>query len=324
MSSALLISEEVESRFGAALDRIAPGRDRVVLTESGAVGDPKAIEVAYFSGDVFPERARHFARTLRESEHLRWLHAFGAGVDDPWFQRMLERGVVVTTSSGASAVPIAHSVLGFILSLSRDSPAWMRDQDQRRWNPRPVADLQGKTLIVVGLGPIGLEVARLGGEFGMTVVGLRRTPKGDEPCRVATLERLGEFLPQADFLVLALPLAAETRHILDAAALARMKSDAFVINVGRGALVDEAALIQALESHAIAGAALDVFETEPLPEDSPLWSLPRVIITPHSLGQSPGNYDRATEIFLENLGCYLAGQPLRNQARVEAPRSEDR
>ena len=170
------------------------------------------------------------------------------------------------------------------------------------------------------MGPIGLEVARLGAALRMRVIGVRRQPRGDEPCETWELARLPDLLARADYLVLALPLTDETRHVIDTRALARMKREAFLINVGRGGLVDEQALAAALTRGELAGAGLDVFEVEPLPETSPLWDHPNVIITPHSSGTSDGNLHRATEIFVDNLGRYVRGEPLRNEvAAAQAP-----
>ena len=168
---------------------------------------------------------------------------------------------------------------------------------------------------VVGLGPIGLEVARLGVALRMRTIGVRRTPRGDEPCETWPMARLDELLAQADALVLAVPLGDDTRHLLDARRLALLKRGAWLVNVGRGALVDEAALVAALQSGHLGGAGLDVFETEPLPPESPLWSMPNVIVTPHNSGDAPGNLDRAAAIFLDNLARYGRGEPLRNEVQ---------
>lgn len=314
MAGAILVSEWIEARYGDALRAAAPGRPLAVLRGEGLDGDAAAVEVAFFSGDLFPGGAPSLARALHQAPGLRWLHVFAAGVDHPFFQRLLARGVRVTTSSGAAAVPIAHTVMLYLLALSRDLPGWGRDQAARRWNPRDVEDLQGRRLAVLGLGPIGLEVVRLAQAFRMDVVGVRRTPHGDEPCETWPLARLDALLPGVEWLVLALPLAAETRHLLDARRLALLRRGARVVNVGRGALVDEAALAAALESGHVAGAGLDVFEVEPLPEGSPLWAHPRVIVTPHASGTNPGNYVRAAEAFLANLARFARGEPLANEA----------
>jgi phosphoglycerate dehydrogenase-like enzyme len=161
-------------------------------------------------------------------------------------------------------------------------------------------------------------VARLGQAFGMRVIGVRRVPRGDEPCVTWPLTRLPELLGQADALVVALPLAEETRGLLDAEALGRLKRGALLVNVGRGGIVDEEALARRLADGSLAGAGLDVFAREPLPESSPLWSLPNVIVTPHSSGSTPGNLERSAAIFLENFEHYSKGAPLRNEARPPA------
>ena len=312
MPGAILLSDRVEASFGEALERVAPGRPRVVLGPDGPQGDSTAVEIAFFSGDLYPERTRDFVLAVVQAKQLRWLQTFSAGVDHPWFQSLRARGVLLTTGSGAAAVPIAQTVLLYLLALSRDLPGWLDAQRRQAWEPHPVAELEGRTLGVLGLGPIGLEVARLGVALRMRVIGLRRTPRGDEPCETWPLSRLHELLPRADALVLALPLGEGTRRIVGARELALLPRGAWLVNVGRGELVDETALVRALESGHLGGAGLDVFEVEPLPSTSPLWRLPNVIVTPHSSGVSPGNLERAGGIFLENLGRWLRGEPLRN------------
>jgi phosphoglycerate dehydrogenase-like enzyme len=315
----------VEERYAAALDAAAPGVPRVVVAPDGAVrGNPADVELAFFSGDFFPDRVRDFVLALRDAPRLRWLHTFSAGVDHPWFQTLRARGVRLTTSSGAHAVPIAQTVLLYLLALSRGLPAWMDAQRRRAWEPHDVRELSGLVLGVVGLGPIGLEVARLGAAFGMRVVGARRTPRGDEPCETWPLARLDELCARADALVLALPLTDDTRHLLDARRLALLKPGAWLVNVGRGALVEESALVDALRDGRLGGAGLDVFEIEPLPAESPLWELPNVLITPHSSGDTPGNLARASEIFVDNLGRYVRGEPLRNEVAQASAASAQR
>jgi len=313
MGGALLVSDQVEDHYRAALDAAAPGVARVVLRPEACEGDPSRVEIAYFSGDLFPERVREFVLALRDAKQLRWLHTFSAGVDNPWFQALRARGVRLTTSSGANAVPIAQTVLLYLLALSRDLASWQDAQQRRAWERHAVVDLQGLTLGVVGLGPIGLEVARLGAALRMRVVGVRRSPRGDEPCETWPIARLDALLPSADALVLALPLSDDTHHLLDARRIALLKRGAWIVNVGRGALVEEAALVAALQSGQLGGAGLDVFEVEPLPPASPLWSMPNVIVTPHNSGDSPGNQVRAAEIFLDNLARFDRGEALRNE-----------
>jgi phosphoglycerate dehydrogenase-like enzyme len=310
----LLVTDRVEARYGGDLDALAPELERVVLHRDRLTGEPERVTLAYFSLDLYPGHMRPFWTALFRASGLRWLHSFSAGVDNPVFRGLREQGVLLTTSSGSSAVAIAQTVAMYLLALARDLPGWLGDQAARRWQPRSIEDLQGQTLLILGLGPIGLEVARLGAALHMRVIGVRRTPRGDEPCETCTFDRLPGLWERADWVVLALPLTGETRHIVDAKALERLRPTARIVNVGRGELVDEAALARAIGERRIAGAALDVFETEPLPQTSPLWEHPNVIVTPHSAGSSPGNFERATRIFLANLARYRRGEPLLNLA----------
>jgi D-2-hydroxyacid dehydrogenase (NADP+) len=314
----LFVSDTVARLYGDAIRNAAPGARLLITEPGGAEPDYADIEALFFSQDIFPERTREFAIAALKAPNLRWMHTFSAGVDDAFFGALLERGVRLTTSAGAHAVPIAQTVILYLLALSRDLPGWMADQRARRWNPRDLRDLQGLHLGVVGFGPIGREVAKLGAALGMQVTGVRRAAQGDEGCPIVPLSELDGLCPQLDALVLALPLNDETRQLFDAARLAKLKPGCLFVNVGRGGLVEEPALVDALTSGALGGAGLDVFETEPLPEASPLWTLPNVIVTPHSSGANPGNGVRSAEMFLENLAAYTRGAPMRNEA--SAPR----
>jgi D-2-hydroxyacid dehydrogenase (NADP+) len=201
----------------------------------------------------------------------------------------------------------------YLLALSRDLRSWTEAQCEHRWAPREWTDLEGQTVGVVGMGPIGLEVVRLTSALGMRPIGMRRTVRGDEPCETWTFDRLPELAETVDALVLAVPLTTETRGLVDADVLGMLRPGAFVVNVARGEVVDEQALVDALTSGHLGGAALDVFATEPLPADSPLWDLPNVIVTPHSSGTTATSHRRATEIYVDNLARYSAGTPLRNE-----------
>lgn len=317
MPGAVLVSDFVEERYGAALGAAAPAMPRVILRAGGRVeGDVAAVEVVFFSGDCYPARAAELMGPALQAAGLRWLHTFSAGVDHPVFRGLIARGVRLTTSSGASAPAVAQMALLFMLALARDLPARLAAQRERRWAPERGEDLEGKVAAVVGLGPIGLEIARLARALDMRVIGVRRRPVGDEPCETWPMTRLGELLALADYIVLALPLTADTRQIIDAPALARMRPGARLLNVGRGELVDETALAAALREGRLAGAALDVFESEPLPETSPLWDVPHVILTPHVAASTPATHHHAAELFVENLGRWVRGQPLRNEVRA--------
>ena len=254
-----------------------------------------------------------FLRAATRAPNLRWFHTFSAGADHPVFRAFLDRGVRLTTSAGSSALPIAHSVVMHLLSMCRNVRRYEADQLAHRWQPVDNVDLEGRVVGVIGMGSIGSEVARLVQQFGMQAIGTRRNPTGDEPCQIWHPDRLPELLAVVDDLVLAAPLTEETRQMIGAPQLALLRPGAHLVNVGRGELIDESALVAALASGQVGAAALDVFATEPLPADSPLWDMPNVTITPHAAGETTLSRRRADEMFTENLRRYAAGEPLRNE-----------
>jgi phosphoglycerate dehydrogenase-like enzyme len=313
----LLVSDNVWKREEAAIRAIAPSVTPVVYVGDDPIDDTilPTINAAFYSSDLWPDRSRGIALSILKATNLKWLHTFSAGVDNPFFIQLMERGVRLTNSSGATASPIAQTAILYMLALSRNVRAWMQHQDAREWQRHEFAELDSANLVVVGMGPIGNEIARLGVALNMNVTGIRRTPVGDEPCPTHTFAELDAALAEADWVAVALPLTPETREMFDDQRFAKMKQGAFFINVGRGELVDEPAMIRALESGHLAGAGLDVFAVEPLPADSPLWSMPNVIITPHSSGASPLSGRRAEKIFIDNLERWVTGAPLRNEVR---------
>ncbi len=310
----LFCSDTAFARYGDEWAGIVGDLRPVLLGHAPVPDDEIAlIDVAFFSGDVWPERAANFMRVALDAPNLRWIHVFSAGVDHPVFAMFVDRGVRLTTSSGSSAVPIAHTVVMQLLALCRQVPSFARQQARHEWVRSDVTDLEGRTVGIVGLGAIGAEVARLVPHFGMRAIGLRRTPQGDEPCETWPTARLPELLALCDDLVLTAPLTPETRGMIGAPQLAAMRPGAHVVNVGRGELIDEAALADALRSGQVGGAALDVFAEEPLAAESPLWDLPNVIVTPHSAGTTVLSRERAAQMFTDNLARYVRGEPLRNE-----------
>lgn len=299
------------------LAAVAPDLEIVALRrgEEVSAADIERITIAFFSDDAWPERAAPFMKVALEATNLHWLHSMSAGVDSPIFSMFMDRGVRVTTSSGASAAPIAGTVMLYLLALSRGLPRWMRAQAAHEWSPAPFRELDGQRLVVVGYGPIGQEVVRLAEAFRMDPVIVRRAAHGDEPCQVRPLAELTDAVSDADAVVIALPLTDTTRGIVSADVIAAMASHAMFVNVGRGELVDQVALTDALTSGRLGGAGLDVFATEPLPADDLLWDLPNVIISPHNSGASNGSTQRVVEIFLDNLGRFVSGEPLRNEVQ---------
>jgi phosphoglycerate dehydrogenase-like enzyme len=301
--------------YGARWREIAPELQYLVLPQERRL-DPAeiaTIDLAVFSSDLWRERRGDaFMKVLLQAPHATWLHMFAAGVDHPVFAVLREQGVTVTHSAGSSATPIAHTVIMHLIGMCRDARPLAIAQTNREWSTREVPDVEGRRVLIVGLGAIGSEVGRLAQHFGMRVTGLRRTPDGSEPCETWPIERLHELLPSADDLVLTAPLNEETRGIIGERELALLPMGAHVVNVGRGELIDEPALVRALHSGHVGAAALDVFATEPLPKDSPLWDHPNVIVTPHSAGTTPLASERAAVVFADNLARFVAGEPLRN------------
>lgn len=252
---------------------------------------------------------------LERAPALRWYHATGAGVDAILVPDLIESDIIITNGSGASASNMAEHLLGMMLAFARDFPSLLRAQVERRWlHDVHLFELGGQTLGVVGLGDIGGELAWRANALGMRVLGLRRragaTPSVVE--RVYPPEGLHELLAASDHVAVCLPLTARTRGLIGADEFKAMKPTAYIYNVGRGPIVDHAALIAALEAGEIAGAGLDVTDPEPLPEDSPLWGMRNVFITCHTSGRSPNNNERSINIFRANLSRYRAGEPLVN------------
>ena len=283
------------------------------------------VELAYASPDLYDVGVREvwrFLDALDGAPHLRWAHLGWAGTDNPRFGAMLARGVRLSNSPGAAAEPIAHSVMAGLLSLARRFPHFAAQQRDHRWQRLPSAqippDLSTQTLVVYGLGAIGSEVARLARAFGLHVIGVRRSPRTAEDAvdELVHPRDMDRVLPRADWLVVAAPRTPQTEGAISAARLALLPPHAHLINIARGKIVDEPALIDALQSGALAGAYLDVVAQEPLDPASPLWDLPNVILTPHSSWVGQGNPERARLIFLDNLERWLRGDPLSQEIRV--------
>lgn len=250
---------------------------------------------------------------LKGAKKLRWIQLTSAGIDHLLGVQEDLRSVTVTNAKGIHGQVMADYTFGAMVMLHWNFPGLLRDQQARRWQHRFTGPLAGKTLGVVGVGAIGGEIARRGPGFGMTVVGVKRTPApADGVSRIFGPDRLREMLPLCDFVVLVVPATPETRRMIGEAELRAMKRTAYLINIARGSVVDEAALIRGLLEGWIAGAALDVFEKEPLPAASPLWAMENVIITPHIAGEPDAYARRVMEIFGENVARWRAGQPLRN------------
>lgn len=248
------------------------------------------------------------------ADRLRWIHWTGAGVDAVLFPELVESDVVLTNSRGIFDRAMAEYVLGLILSFAKRFQETARDQEQRRWRHRLGEMVIGSRALVVGVGSIGREIARLLARAGLHVegVGRRARARDDDFAVVHAREDLDAALSTADYVVIIVPLTDDTRGMIGAAQFVAMKANARIINVARGAILDEAALVTALLKKEIAGAALDVTSTEPLSSDSPLWAMPEVIISPHMSGDFFGHYEALTSMFVQNFQRYRAQEPLLN------------
>ena len=314
----LLVSDNVWARHSDAIRSISPGVTPIIYEGNDVLPDEiiSTINTVFYSSDLWPERSRGFVLSLLKATSVKWMHTFSAGVDSPFFVQLMERGIRLTNSSGATASPIAQTTVLYMLALSRNVRAWYQHQEKHEWIRHEFAELDGARLAVIGMGPIGIETARLGVALNMNVEAIRRTPNGTEPCPTFSFDQLTRVLSHADWVAVALPLTVDTRQIFNAETFAIMKPGAHFINVGRGELVDEDALIAALQSGHLAGAALDVFATEPLPPDSPLWDMDNVIITPHSSSASAQSGLRSEDLFVKNFARYVAGEPMINEVKL--------
>ncbi|HUQ16194.1 MAG TPA: D-2-hydroxyacid dehydrogenase [Candidatus Saccharimonadales bacterium] len=296
---------------GAAVSDALP-QDEVITVERGGALDPVArAEVGLIPPDA--ERARAL---LAAAPGIRWLHTISAGVERLLIPEITGRpDLMLTNNSGAYDVPIAEHVVAMLFAASKRVHAHLATQARHEWKrDLEHTELRDATLVILGLGSIGGELARLASGLGMRVLGVRRDASrlvaGVE--RIVPPEQLGDLAEEADFLAVTSALTPSTRGLLSEAVIARLRPQAWIVNIARGAIIDEPALIAALRERRIGGAALDVFAVEPLPADSPLWELDNVIITPHVSGSSPRVRERSLALVVENVRRFKAGEPLLN------------
>ena len=296
----------------ARLSTAAPGCEFVIVESGKDLMGRAADADAIF---LWPFMTPEMVSFCQEAPKLRWVHIFISGVDhfmsSPASQITTYR---ITCTKGIHGLPMSDHALAFIFAMLRQLPAAMRAQSEIRWD-HAIAGASRESLFqtvgIVGVGSIGLEVARKCKLLGMRVLGAKRNPIVSEwldDCY--TIEKLDELLRQSDFVILCMPLTSESARLIGEHEFSVMKNTACLINLARGGVVDQDALIRALDDGQIAGAGLDVFDPEPLPADSPLWHMPNVIITPHTGAQSPQYMDRAIEVAAENLRRYVQDEPL--------------
>lgn len=329
--AAIGLSPILSARYRAGeLDLIraaAPGARLVSISFEGLADGPLDDVEVLLRG---PLPAPTFERLVARCPALRWVHSATAGVERVLIPSALARDLTITNARGVFSRPIAEYVMLMVLAITRRLPELLELQRERTWQPLGAVELRDVTVGVVGLGSIGRAVAALATAFGCRVIATRRqvaagdaagpgvADQAEQPTveprleRVLPPERLPDLLAECDFVVLALPLTADTDSLFDAATLARCKPGAWLINVARGGLVDERALVRALRDGPLGGAVLDAFRDEPLAPDSPFYDLPNVILTPHTSWSSGRVLERSIALFCDNLRRYAAGEPLHN------------
>ncbi|HLD97139.1 MAG TPA: D-2-hydroxyacid dehydrogenase [Candidatus Nanoarchaeia archaeon] len=254
---------------------------------------------------------------LPAAKNLKWIHSLAAG-NEKILPSLVDKPILLTDSSGVHSIPIAEQVLGYMLIFERALLAARKAQERREWASLELDELRGKSVLVLGLGAVGSRIASYCKLVGMNVLGTKRAGAVANMDTKAVadeffdISELASCLPKVDYVVVALPSTKETYHLLGRAEFSMMKPTARLINIGRGNIIDEPELIAALEERKLAGAALDVFEQEPLPRGSPLWGMENVIITPHNAGLTPYYIDRVVEIFCINMKAYLGGKKMPN------------
>ena len=306
-------------------------RPKLVLVESIRERHPEMRVLHLPNYDTLPQElpdANIFvgyslrAEQLIHARELKWIHSTAAGVAQLMYPELRQSGITVTNASGIFSVPMAEHTMGLILAMAHNFPDSVRYQDQSKWSvqdlwdkPQHLTEINGSVLLIVGYGSIGRELARRAKAFDMRVWGVTRSGKGDSTHaeEILPVSQLNEALPHADYVVISAPETSETKHLIGAGQIARMKRGARLINVARGSLLDETALMSALESGALGGAALDVTTTEPLPAQSPLWRAPNLFITPHTSAISERLWLRETELFLKLLDEWFGGKQLSNR-----------
>ena len=306
-------------------------RPKLVLVESIRERHPEMRVLHLPNYDTLPQElpdANIFvgyslrAEQLIHARELKWIHSTAAGVAQLMYPELRQSGITVTNASGIFSVPMAEHTMGLILAMARNFPDSVRYQDQSKWSvqdlwdkPQHLTEINGSVLLIVGYGSIGRELARRAKAFDMRVWGVTRSGKGDSTHaeEILPVSQLNEALPHADYVVISAPETSETKHLIGAGQIARMKRGARLINAARGSLLDETALLSALESGALGGAALDVTTSEPLPAQSPLWRAPNLFITPHTSAISERLWLRETELFLKLLDEWFGGKQLSNR-----------
>ena len=316
MAARLLCSSTAWAKIDKAIPSAMPGLEPVLLDQQ----QTEPFDIAWCSFDLWADRSHldSFFRRATSEPALRWLHTSAAGLDIPVYRRLFERGVTVT-STHVTGDAIAESVLRAVLDLFHEAERWRRAQRDHRWAPHRFQEVAGSTWLMVGMGAIGSAVATRANAFGANTIGVRRMPRGNEPVgKMVSISRLLDALPAADVVVVAVPYTPSTDTLVDSSFLSAMKGGSVLVNVARGSLVDEAALLAALDAGKPAAAVLDVFRTEPLPKDSPFWDHPRATVLPHTAALGASSERRAAEAFIDNLARWRSNRGLRGTVTADS------
>jgi D-2-hydroxyacid dehydrogenase (NADP+) len=301
----LTLPPDVTEDYRQRYKRAFPALDIDVVASRDKLGPALAEADALLT---FGQMMKNLKVELTEAKKLKWVQALGTGLDGIVDQPALQPNVIVTSLHGVHGPPVSEAAISSMLALSRDLPGFVRAQDQRQWKRWPAKLLHNKTVGIVGIGVIAEALAPKCKAMGMTVVGLSSTPRkiaGFDS--VHPMSELLSVVPHLDYLVLLTPYAPATHHLIDAKVFEAMKPTAFLVNLARGGVVDEDALVAALRANSFAGAALDVFSQEPLPPEHPLWGFKNVIITTHQGGFCDTYVDLAMPILEHNMRCFLSG-----------------
>jgi phosphoglycerate dehydrogenase-like enzyme len=313
----IVLERELAEEYREMIEQAAPGRVAVLGVQGNHANDPDISGAEIAVSGWHRNQSVRFTDILAQMPQLRWIHSTGAGIDDFASLQLVDRGVWVTNVAGAYAPAMAEYALAAMIMLGRGFPAWLTAQREHRWVERVAPaghPLHGRQVGIVGYGAVGRHLATACRAIGMSILATRRTPMftaGEPIDRLLASEDLPLLLSESDFVVLAASLNSTTRNLIGAAELAAMKPTAFLINVSRGSLVDQAALATALGAGRLAGAALDVMTPEPLPPKNPLWELPNVIVTPHVSGDTAEGWRLGMEFFAANVRRYVDGHPER-------------
>ncbi|WP_078549986.1 D-2-hydroxyacid dehydrogenase [Litchfieldia alkalitelluris] len=308
MSQTIIITHDLTEELRTKITEIVPNWN-VVIGKDPSIWTDQLNEAEIIAG----WKKEVGTSSIENPSKLKWFQSWSAGVNSLPLSTMKKKDIMISTANGVHAFPISETIFGLLLGLTRKINSYVQNQQKKVWHHSNLkGEIHKKTIGIIGVGAIGKETAKISKAFGMKVIGIRNSGQTEEYVdEMYKIDQLNEILPQCDFVVITLPLTDKTSQLFGAKQFELMKSSSILVNIGRGEIVIEKDLVEALQEGQIAGAGLDVFETEPLSMDSPLWDFDNVIITPHTSGATEYYDQRVIEdIFLPNLKSYIKGDPL--------------